>query len=1083
MLGAGPIVIGQACEFDYSGTQALRALKEEDFYVILVNSNPATIMTDPEFADATYIEPLVPSVIERIIERERPDALLPTMGGQTALNLAVKLSEAGVLEKYGVECLGADIAAINRAESRAEFQSAMREAGIDVATGCEVSSVEEARTWLPGIGLPVVVRPSFTLGGEGGGFAATDADFDRLVQEGLDRSPVGKVLVEESLAGWKEFELEVMRDGADNAVVICSIENVDPMGIHTGDSLTVAPALTLTDREYQRMRDAALKCLSAIGVATGGSNVQFAVDPESGRMVIIEMNPRVSRSSALASKATGFPIARVATKLAIGYTLDEIENAITRETLAAFEPALDYVVVKAPRFNFDKFPESDDTLGTRMRSVGEVMAIGGSFREALQKALRGLEDGRSGFAFDGDDPSPDEIDWLERLRRPTPARYRDLAGALHSGACIDDLRQLTAIDPWFLNEMKMLIDKSDCISKMSVDTVTAEEMREAKAHGFSDSQIAHYMGVSESRIRELRSTLSVHPVFKTVDTCAAEFEAFTPYYYSTYDGIEDEASRGSKQRIVILGAGPNRIGQGIEFDYCCVRACMALRDAGHEVVMVNCNPETVSTDYDTADVLYFEPLTLEDVLNICRVEDPLGVIVQLGGQTPLKLADKLDKLGVPILGTAVDKIFLAEDRRAFQDTLAELGVLMPKAAAAEDVAEACSKAGEVGYPVLVRPSFVLGGRGMQVVYDEVGLRDCLNGDVPFGPGNPVELISFLEDAFEYDVDAVSDGEKTVIAGVMQHIQEAGVHSGDSACTIPPFHAPPELLLHLRDITEKLAHRFAVRGLMNVQIAVKDNEVYVLEVNPRASRTLPFVSKATGVRWIQLGTLAMVGHSLNELGVSSSPPVRRVAVKEAVFPFDRFPEADPVLGPEMRSTGEVMGIDWDFGRAFAKSQLAGGFPLPSQPGLVFVSVHDRDKPAACRVAKRLHTLGFSVCATSGTAAALAEYGIPVEAVEKLGEGNPNILDYIKRDNHSVCLIINTPLGKNSKIDDTYIRHAAVRYRIPYMTTLSAASAAVAGVEALLAGDLDFYSLQEYLPGFSRLPNKHLEDSVETRFPVS
>ncbi len=1062
VVGPGPIAIGQACEFDYSGTQALRALKEEGLAVVLVNSNPATIMTDPEFADATYVEPLVPSVLEQIIERERPDALLPTVGGQTALNLTVRLHEAGVLEKYGVECLGAKVHAIKRAESRSEFRRAMLDAGLDVPNGAEVGSVEEARAWATDMGLPAVVRPSFTLGGEGGGLARTQEELHRLAQEGLDRSPVHTVLIEESLHGWKEFELEVMRDRADNAVVVCSIENVDAMGIHTGDSLTVAPALTLTDREYQRMRDAALRCLSAIGVETGGSNVQFAVNPDSGRMVIIEMNPRVSRSSALASKATGFPIARVATKLALGYTLDEIENAITRETLAAFEPALDYVVVKAPRFNFDKFPESDDTLTTRMKSVGEVMAIGGSFKEALQKALRSLEDGRSGFAFDGNDPDPGSVDWKARLSRPRPSRYRDLAGALHARVSVEELHGLTGIDLWFLREMEAIVKTANCLASSSIDRIEAATMRTIKAAGFSDRQLAYNLGTTEESVRELRSRLGVQPIFKTVDTCAAEFEAFTPYYYSTYDGEEDESFSAGKNRVVILGAGPNRIGQGIEFDYCCVRACMSLRKAGHEVVMINCNPETVSTDYDTADILYFEPVTLEDVLAVCRREEPLGVIVQLGGQTPLKLAASLDALGIPVLGTAVDKIALAEDRRAFQDTLAELNVLMPEARAAEQLDEACQMAAQVGYPVLVRPSYVLGGLGMAVVYDESDLRGCLGRNGPFGPSNPVELISFLEDAFEYDVDAVSDGKRTLIAGVMQHIQEAGIHSGDSACTIPPFHAPPGLMLHLRDITERLASRFEVRGLMNIQIAVKDNEVYVLEVNPRASRTLPFVSKATGVRWIELGTMAMVGQSLAECGVSSSPPVRRVAVKEAVFPFDRFPEADPALGPEMRSTGEVMGVDWDFGRAFAKSQLAGGFPLPTTPGLVFVSVHDRDKPAACRVTRRLHTLGFRICATSGTAAALREYGVPVEEVKKLGEGNPNALDYITSSENPVCLVLNTPLGKNSKVDDSYIRRAAIRHRVPYMTTLSAASAAVAGIEALLAGQLDVYCLQEFLP---------------------
>ena len=1062
VLGAGPIVIGQGCEFDYSGTQGLKALREDGYRVILVNSNPATIMTDPEFADATYIEPLVLDVVTRIIKKERPDAILPTLGGQTALNLAVELEESGVLDRYGVECLGASVAAIRKAESRSEFREAMSEAGLEVAHGEEVGSLEEAVAWIDEFGLPAVVRPSFTLGGAGGGIAGGREDFEKLIQEGLDLSLVGKVLVEESLVGWKEFELEVMRDAADNAVVVCSIENVDPMGIHTGDSLTVAPALTLTDKEYQRMRDAALRCLRVIGVETGGSNVQFAVDPATGRMIVIEMNPRVSRSSALASKATGFPIARVATKLAVGYTLDEIENAITRRTLAAFEPSLDYVVVKVPRFNFDKFPESDDTLTTRMKSVGEVMAIGGSFKEALQKALRSLEDGRSGFAFDGADPDPAGTDWMERLSRPRPTRYRDLAGALHCGQSVESLQEATGIDPWFLWEMEGIIAEGESVRGSSLASLSADRLRELKRTGFSDVQLAHLTGASEAEVRKRRSELDVLPVFKTVDTCAAEFEAFTPYLYSTYDGEEDESTPGRKPRVVILGAGPNRIGQGLEFDYCCVRACLALQEVGYEVVMINCNPETVSTDYDTADVLFFEPLTLEDVLAICERERPLGIMVQLGGQTPLKLAEPLEELGFKILGTSVKDIFLAENRKAFQDTVSELHVSMPPAATAKTIDEACARASEIGYPVLVRPSFVLGGRGMAVAYDESSLRETLAKDVPFGPDNPLEVIFFLEDAFEYDVDAVSDGTTTVIAGVMQHIEEAGVHSGDSACTIPPFHAPPGLMHHIRDITESLAAKFNVCGLMNVQFAVKNGEIFVLEVNPRASRTMPFVSKATGVQWIRLAVLAMMGKSLKDMGVTFSPPVRRVSVKEAVFPFDRFPEADPVLGPEMRSTGEVMGIAWDFGGAFAKSQLACGMALPVAPARVFVSVHDRDKMAACQVARRLNTLGFHICATSGTFAAMRAQGVPVEKVFKISEGSPNILDLLDREEDPVGMVINTPLGLRSKVDEVKILRAALRKGIPYVTTLSAASAAVAGIEALRGGDLEVISLQEFLP---------------------
>ncbi len=1058
VLGAGPIVIGQGCEFDYSGTQALRALREEGLEVVLVNSNPATIMTDPEFADRTYIEPLEPGTLEKIIEKERPDALLPTLGGQTALNLAVALHERGTLERYGIETLGAPVEVIHRAESRDLFQSAMVEVGLDVPRGREVGSLAEAEAWLGEVGLPAVVRPSFTLGGEGGGIAHDLEAFRRLVGEGLDKSRSVKVLVEECLIGWKEFELEVMRDRVDNAVIVCSIENVCPMGVHTGDSLTVAPALTLTDREYQRMRDGAIRCLRAIGVETGGSNVQFAIDPASGRMVIIEMNPRVSRSSALASKATGFPIARVATKLALGYTLDEIDNAITRRTVAAFEPALDYVVVKVPRFDFDKFPESDRTLGTRMKSVGEAMAIGGSFREALQKALRSLEDGFSGFVGAAAPQEGAAGDWEERLSRPLPSRYRDLAVALEAGVSVEEAARWTGIDPWFLREMAGLVETARGLARRELEGLDERELRHLKREGFSDIQLAFRLGATEAQVRDHRRALGVRPRFKVVDTCAAEFEAFTPYYYSTYWGEESEVQPGRRSRVLILGAGPNRIGQGIEFDYCCVRACMALREVGYEVIMLNCNPETVSTDYDTADALYFEPLTLEDVWEVWSKERPFGTIVQLGGQTPLKLAADLQALGASILGTSVEDIHLAEDRRAFQDVLASLGVRMPRAAAAESFEEACDRAREIGYPVLVRPSFVLGGRGMTVAYDEELLRTFLQGEIPYGPGMPLEIVSFLEDAFEYDVDAVCDGERTVIAGVLQHIEEAGVHSGDSACTIPPYHAPPDLMLHVRDITEQLARRFRVRGLMNLQLAVKHNEVYVLEINPRASRTVPFVSKATGVPWIKVAARAMVGETLDKMGVRSAP-VRRVAVKEAVFPFDRFPESDPALGPEMRSTGEVMGIDWGFGQAFAKCQLAVGFGLPEPPGLVFVSVHDRDKEIACRVARRLHTLGFAICATEGTALALERFGVPVEPVRKVWEGSPNVMDLLTREERPVVLMINTPLGKDSQIDDARLRHMAIRHRVPYMTTLSAASAAVDGIEALMARELDVHPLQE------------------------
>ncbi|MGE0430753.1 MAG: carbamoyl-phosphate synthase large subunit [Planctomycetota bacterium] len=1060
VLGAGPIIIGQACEFDYSGTQAIKALREEGYEVVLVNSNPATIMTDPEYSDATYIEPLVPDAVEDIIRKERPDALLPTLGGQTALNVAVALHERGVLERYGVEVLGASIDSIRKAESRDLFQKTMREAGLECARGGEVSTIKGARALLAETGLPAIIRPSFTLGGLGGGVAYTDDEFDRLVQEGLDASPNHTVLIEESLLGWKEFEMEVMRDRADNGVIICSIENIDPMGVHTGDSLTVAPALTLSDKELQRMRDASLRCLSAIGVETGGSNVQFAINPADGRMIVIEMNPRVSRSSALASKATGFPIARVAARLAVGYTLDEIENAITRQTMAAFEPSIDYVVVKAPRFAFDKFPESDDTLTTRMKSVGEAMSIGGTFREALQKALRSLEDNFQGFVHTQKDWLPAGTDWRARFAKPKPTRYRDIASAMQHGVSNDDLHEWTKVDPWFLREMRALIDDAAAMKGKPLETLTTAELRHLKAEGFSDEQIAGLCGgeTTADAVRKQRIRLDVRPSYRTVDTCAAEFAAFTPYLYSTYTGEESETAPGRRQRVVILGAGPNRIGQGIEFDYCCVRACDALREQGFETVMVNCNPETVSTDFDTADVHYFEPLTLEDVLGICDVEQPLGVVVQLGGQTPLKLARALENAGVRVLGTTAADIHRAEDRRAFHDALNSLGVLQPRGTTAESVDEACIKAGEIGYPVLIRPSFVLGGRGMTIAYDEKFLRPFLQREILFGPGNPLEIVEYLEDAFEYDVDAVSDGERTVIAGVMQHIEEAGVHSGDSACCIPPFHAPPALMLHVHDIVETLAKHFCVRGLINIQLAVKADKVYVLEVNPRASRTLPFVSKATGVPWIRIGTKVMAGAKLKDLGARPTMPPGRVAVKEAVFPFDRFPEADPILGPEMRSTGEVMGIDLDFGRAFAKAQMAAGNRLPRDGGLVFISVHERDKPTACRIARRLHTLGYRICATAGTAAAISKFGVPVEIVRKIHEGTPTVLDLLARDEDRVVLMINTPLGKASAIDDKRIRRVAIRHGVPYTTTLSAATAAVSAIEALQAGPLEPLSLQ-------------------------
>jgi carbamoyl-phosphate synthase large subunit len=1069
IIGAGPIVIGQACEFDYSGSQACKALREEGFEVVLVNSNPATIMTDPGMADRTYIEPVVPEVVERVLAAERPDALLPTLGGQTGLNVALALHDSGALARYGCRLIGANAEAIRMAEDRALFKEAMTRIGLESARSGLAHSLDEARRVRDeAVGLPCVLRPSFTLGGSGGGIAYNKDEFDRMVAYGLELSPVHSVLIEESLIGWKEFEMEVMRDGADNAVIVCSIENVDPMGVHTGDSITVAPAQTLSDKEYQRMRDASIAILREIGVETGGSNVQFAVNPRDGRMVVIEMNPRVSRSSALASKATGFPIAKIAAKLAVGYRLDELKNDITRETPACFEPTIDYVVTKVPRWAFEKFPDADPVLTTQMKSVGEVMAIGRTFRESLQKALRGLEVGRFGLGCDKKDlwgterqPSDDEI--RAKLATPNADRIWYVRYAIHAGLPIDEIHRLTHIDPWFLAHIEAIVRMEQPLrAARSLDEAPDALIREAKRAGYSDRQLAHLWGTSEGEVRRERKRRGINAVFKLVDTCAAEFEAYTPYYYSTYES-EDESRVGERPRVVILGGGPNRIGQGIEFDYCCCQAAFALKADGFEVVMVNSNPETVSTDYDTSDRLFFEPLTVEDVLNICDRVDPLGVIVQFGGQTPLNLARALEAHDVPIIGTSPDSIDLAEDRERFRLLIERLGLRQTPSDSVTNLEQARRVAERIGYPVVVRPSFVLGGRAMEIVYDEPSLDRYMDQAVEASPEHPVLIDKFLEDATEVDVDAVSDGTRTVVGGVMEHIEEAGIHSGDSACAIPPFTLAPEIVAELKRQTRLLADALAVRGLMNIQFAVKDGEVYVLEVNPRASRTVPFVSKATGLNLAQAAARVMVGRSLDEQDIHDDPEPTFVSVKEAVFPFAKFPGVDTVLGPEMRSTGEVMGIDRDFAGAFAKSQLGAGSRLPTE-GTVFFSVAPRDRRAAVPVARGLAALGFRLMCTGGTAAALGEHGIAVEVVRKIHEGRPNVLDHLA--NGRIALIVNTPSGKGARTDEGRIRAGAVAHGVPCITTLSGARAAVAALERhrRCDGRLDVFALQDLLaPG--------------------
>ncbi|HSV05313.1 MAG TPA: carbamoyl-phosphate synthase large subunit [Candidatus Binatus sp.] len=1054
LIGSGPIVIGQACEFDYSGAQACKALREEGYRVILVNSNPATIMTDPEFADRTYIEPMTVEMLERIIEAERPDALLPTIGGQTGLNLALDLAAAGILTRHGVELIGASVDAIRRAEDRDLFKETMQRIGLDLPRSGYARTPEEAAAVRADLGLPLIIRPSRTLGGTGGSFATTDAEFRAHVAWGLEASPVREILVEESIAGWKEFELEVMRDAKDNVVIVCSIENFDPMGVHTGDSITVAPAQTLTDKEYQIMRDAAVACIRAIGVDTGGSNIQFAVHPETGRLVVIEMNPRVSRSSALASKATGFPIAKIAAKLAVGYTLDEIRNDITRETPACFEPTIDYVVTKVPRFTFEKFPQASDTLGPQMKSVGEVMAIGRTFKESLQKALRSLEIGSFGF-----EPRPDASDTelRERLRVPNAERLWYVGEALRRGLGVAEVARLTTIDPWFLRHVDEIIGEEQALAGAGLESLTAERLRALKQAGFADARLAELLGTTEDDVRDRRFG-GIEPVYKTVDTCGAEFEAYTPYLYSTYEEGDDEVrpSRG-RRKVVILGGGPNRIGQGIEFDYCCVHAALALREDGLETIMVNCNPETVSTDYDTSDKLFFEPLTLEDTLALLRRERPEGVIVQFGGQTPLRLAVPLARAGVPIVGTSPDSIDRAEDRERFEQVLTALDLRRPPNGVARSAEEAARVAERIGYPILVRPSYVLGGRAMEIVYDATSLARYMREAVRVAPGHPVLVDHFLEEATEVDVDAVSDGQRVVIGGIMEHIERAGVHSGDSACSLPPYSLDADVLAEIRRQTVALARELGVIGLMNVQFAVKANCVFVLEVNPRASRTVPFVSKAIGVPLAKIAARCMVGRSLADQGFTAEVVPRHVSVKEAVFPFIKFPGVDTVLGPEMKSTGEVMGIDGSFGAAFAKAQIAAGTLLP-RAGKAFISVPNAEKEAAVPVARRLAAQGFSLLATRGTAERLRARGLAVECVNKVQEGEPHVVDALRAG--EVALVINTPVGAESFRDSFPLRRTALECRVPYFTTLAAAAAAAEGIELMRRGPFTVRPLQDH-----------------------
>ena len=1079
LIGSGPIVIGQACEFDYSGTQACKALREEGYRVILVNSNPATIMTDPEMADVTYIEPLTPDILEMIIEKERPDALIPTMGGQTALNLAVELSERGVLDKFKVELIGAKLHAIKKAEDRELFKKAMNKIGLEVPVSAHVNSVAEGIKAIDYINFPAILRPSFTMGGAGGSIAYNMEEFSNNLKKALKLSPVHQVLVEQSVIGWKEFELEVMRDNKDNVVIICSIENLDPMGIHTGDSITVAPAQTLTDKEYQRMRDASIDIIREIGVDTGGSNIQFAINPDNGQMVVIEMNPRVSRSSALASKATGFPIARIAAKLAVGLTLDEIPNDITKETPASFEPAIDYVVVKFPRFAFEKFPEADSTLTTQMKSVGEVMSIGRTFKEALLKAVRSLE--IESYGFETVKADIDEI--KTKLKIPGWDRIWYLAHSFRQGMSIDEIHGLTLIDPWFLYNIKQIIDLETEIKNisagitkekslsMALHLMPVELLIKAKEYGFPDRRIAHLLGIDEKILRDFRNIRRLNPVYKMVDTCAAEFKAYTPYLYSTYEkpfytvnssqstvnSSQCEANPTDREKIIILGSGPNRIGQGIEFDYCCVHAVFALRELGYETIMVNCNPETVSTDYDTVDRLYFEPLTLEDVLNIVKTEKPVGVIVQFGGQTPLKLAVPLEKEGVRILGTSPDSIDRAEDRERFKTLLHKLDLQQPESGTALSIDKAIEAAKGIGFPVMVRPSYVLGGRAMEIVYDEKSLGDYMKKAVRASPEHPVLIDKYLEDAIEIDVDAISDGTNVFIGGIMEHIEEAGIHSGDSACSLPPYSLADGIKDKIKAQTRILAGELNVIGLMNIQFAVKNGDIYILEVNPRASRTIPFVSKTTGIPLAKIAAKVIAGKTLEELGLTSEAEISHIAVKEAVFPFDRFTGVDILLGPEMKSTGEVMGIDEDFGRAYSKAQASSNNTMPLS-GKVFISVKDKDKPALPPLVSKLISLGFSVDATRGTASYLKKRGLDVKTINKVTEVRPNIVDYIK--NKEISFIINTVTGARAQRDSFSIRENALQYGVTYTTTIAGARAAINAIEAILSKKINIKSLQEY-----------------------
>jgi len=1098
IIGSGPIIISQACEFDYSGTQACKALKEEGYEVILINSNPATIMTDPETADRTYVEPITPEAVAKIIAKERPDALLPTLGGQTGLNTAVAVAESGILEKYGVEMIGASLEVIHKAEDREKFRAAMEKIGLRVPRSGFARTMDDVFRIAGEIGFPIIIRPSFTLGGTGSGVAYNREELAEIAKSGIDASLIHEIMLEESALGWKEYELEVMRDKADNVVIICSIENLDPMGIHTGESITVAPAQTLTDREYQHMRDAAIAIMREIGVETGGSNVQFAVHPDTGEMIVIEMNPRVSRSSALASKATGFPIAKIAAKLAVGYTLDEIPNDITRETMASFEPTIDYVVTKIPRWTFEKFPETEDFLTTSMKSVGETMAIGRTFKESLQKAIRSLEIGRFSLLEKLPEfiPNPREF-FAPKLRTPNSLRLFYVAAALAHGLTIDDIYGLTKIDPWFLHHIEEIVAAEKELAefaatvnpfatgseipvegidnvqswsdKLGKDIVTSPNdassppaastedlLRAAKQMGFSDRRLAEIWKTDEQTIRQYRFEKGILPVYKLVDTCAAEFEAYTPYYYSTYES-EDEARPSDRPKVVILGGGPNRIGQGIEFDYCCVHASFALREEGVESIMINSNPETVSTDYDTSDKLFFEPLTMEDVLHILDREKPLGVIVQFGGQTPLNLAKGLEAAGAKILGTSPDAIDRAEDRKRFQEIVDLLDLKQPVNDTAMNTEEAVRAAAKIGYPIVVRPSYVLGGRSMEIVYDEKTLRSFMERALLVSPGHPILIDQFLEDAIEVDVDALSDGHETVVCGVMEHIEAAGIHSGDSACILPPMTLSPEMIALIEKQTKKIAAELGVVGLMNIQYAIKDGNLFILEVNPRASRTVPFVSKAIGVPIAKLATKVMLGKSLQELGFTKTIWPKHIAVKEAVFPFNRFPNVDVLLGPEMKSTGEVMGIDASFGMAYAKSQIAAGFQLPLA-GQVYISVHDIHKERTVPIARAFQDMGFQLVGTRGTAAFLNNYGVTIKAINKLSEGRPHVLDYIK--NGDIQLMINTSVGRKSSYDGYNIRRGALIYNVPYTTTLAGAKALSEAIAALKKQDWQVAALQDY-----------------------